>query len=236
MESKIIHGDCIDELKKLPDASVDLVVTDPPFFMKLDHFKTRTFFKRNFADIGIIENFFRDVFQQIFRVLKPTGRMYCFCDGQSYPLFWYHIFQYTKSARPLIWNKKTSINGYSWRHQHELIIFAEMPQAKPVPTGDGDILECRAVPVGKRIHPAEKPVELLKKFIEKSSDENDIVLDPFAGSGSVMKACIETNRKYIMIEKESSYFELMKQSDKTSTSQTSLNPNTKQKAGFEDLK
>jgi len=218
MESKIIQGDCIEEMRKLPDGSIDLIITDPPYFIPIKHYKTRKYFNRNFADLGLIEYFFKDVFNEFKRIIKPTGRIYVFCDGQSYPLFWWHFFKFCKNVRPIIWDKKTSINGYSWRHQHELILFAEMPEAKPVPSGDGDILKCSAVKVGERKHPAQKPVELIKRLIEKSSNPNDVVLDCFAGKGSVMDACIQCNRKYIMIEKELSYFELMKQSDKTSTS------------------
>ena len=210
MESKIILGDCVEEMRKLEENSVDLIIADPPYFMPLKHYATRKYFNRNFADIGLIEYFFRDVFAEFKRVLKPTGRIYLFCDGQSYPLFWYHMFQFCKNARPLIWNKKTSINGYSWRHQHELILFAEMPETKPVPTGDGDILEYRAVKVGDRKHPAEKPVELLKRFIEKSSEEGDVVLDCFAGSGSLGDACKELNRNFILIEKEPCYYDILK--------------------------
>jgi len=204
--NKFYNIDCLDGFKEIPNNTIDLIVTDPPFFLKLDHHKTRTWFKRNFADLGMIESFFKQVFSEIGRVLKPTGRIYVFCDGQSYPLFWYHLFPFTKKVRPLIWDKKTSINGYSWRHQHELIIFAEMPEAIPVKTGDGDILRYSAVPVRKRKHPAEKPVDLLKRFIEKSSDEGDLVLDCFAGCGSTLIACEELNRNYIGFEKEKEYY------------------------------
>jgi site-specific DNA-methyltransferase (adenine-specific) len=204
--NKIYQGDCLEELDKLKEKSVNLVIIDPPFFMKLDHFKTRTFFKRNFADLGIIESFFKQVFEKIMRVLKDDGRLYCFCDGQSYPLFWFYLFPYTKSVRPLVWDKKTSINGYSWRHQHELIIFAEMPKTKPIPSGDGDILRFNAVKVDVRTHPAEKPLELIKSLILKSSKEGDLVLDCFAGTGVVGMACKETKREYILIEKEPTYF------------------------------
>jgi len=217
MESKIIHGDCIEEMKKLPDGSIDLIITDPPYFIPIKHYKTRKYFNRNFADLGLIEYFFKDVFNEFKRIIKPTGRIYVFCDGQSYPLFWWHFFKFCKNVRPIIWDKKTSINGYSWRHQHELILFAEMPESKPVPSGDGDILKCSAVKVGERKHPAQKPVELIKKFIEKSSKRGDIVLDPFAGCGSVMEACIELGRRYIMIEKELSYFQIIKERERAKT-------------------
>ena len=217
MESKIIHGDCIEELRDLPDKSIDLVCIDPPYFLPAQHYNTRREFRRNFGDLGVMEGFTKLVFEELKRIIKDDGRLYIFCDGQSYPLFYYHLYPFCKSVRPLIWDKKVSINGYHWRHQHELIIFAEMPKSKPVPTGDGDILRYSAVKVAERKHPAEKPVELIRRLIEKSTEEGDVVLDCFAGSGSTMKACIQCNRKYIMIEKELSYFELMEQSDKTST-------------------
>lgn len=211
--SKIIFGDSIEELTKLQDKSVDLVLIDPPFFMKLDHFKTRKRFQQTLADICVVEHFFKDIFNQIERVLKPTGRLYCFCDGQSYPLFWYLLFPFMKNVRPLVWDKKTSINGYSWRHQHELIIFAEMPESRPVPSGDGDILRFNAVRVEDRKHPAEKPLELLKALILKSTKEGDLVLDCFAGVGTCMDACNKLNREYIMIEIEEKYYKIIEEKE-----------------------
>lgn len=218
MENKIIYGDCIDELKDIPNNSIDLIVTDPPYFLPAQHYNTRKEFRRNFGDLGVMEGFIKFVFNEFKRIMKDSGRLYIFCNGQSYPLFYYHLYPFCKNVRPLIWDKKVSINGYSWRHQHEMIIFAEMPKAKPIPTGDGDILRCSAVKVGERKHPAEKPIELLVKLIKKSSNEKDLILDPFAGSGATMKACFLCNRNYIMIEKELSYYKLIEKTlntDKT---------------------
>lgn len=207
--NKIINADCLEEdgLKSLPDASIDLLVTDPPYFLPVIHYQTRKKNVRNFADMGIVEHFFKDVFKEIQRVMKPSGRLYIFCDGQSYPIFYYHLYPFVKSLRPLIWDKKTSINGYSWRHQHELIIFAEMPEARPVPSGDGDILRFNAVKIDERSHPAEKPVELLMQLIKKSSVEGNIVLDPFGGSGSTARAAQNLNRRFIVFEKGKDYAE-----------------------------
>jgi len=142
---------------------------------------------------------------QFERVLKDDASFYIFCDGQSYPLFYYYSYFFTKTVRPLIWDKKVSINGYTWRHQHEIILFGEMPNSRPIPTGDGDIIRCSAVKVNERVHPAQKPIELIKTLILKSSKEQDLVLDPFAGSGTTVKACIETNRNYIGIELNGEY-------------------------------
>lgn len=206
--NKIYQGDCLDVMKEIKDKSIDLVIIDPPFFMKLDYFKTRKSFQRTLGDISMLEYSFNLIFKELFRILKNEGHLYCFCDGQSYPLFWFLIYPYTKSVRPLIWDKKTSINGYSWRHQHEIIIFAEMPKTKPTPTGDGDIIRFNAVKVDERTHPAEKPLELIKSLILKSSKEGDLVLDCFAGTGVVGVACKETKRNYILIEQEQTYFDI----------------------------
>ena len=207
--NKLHNIDCIDGFKQIDDESINLIVIDPPYFLPAVHYQTRKQFSRNFADLGILEHFFKDVFKEFKRIMKKDGIIYVFCDGQSYPMFYYHLYPFCKSIRPLIWDKKTSINGYSWRHQHELIIFAEMPKAKPIPTGDGDILRFSAVKVDERQHPAQKPVDLIKSLILKSSKEGDLILDCFAGCGSVGIACLETKRDYILIEKEKQYFDIM---------------------------
>ncbi len=220
MESQIIYGDCIEEMRDIPDKSIDLIITDPPYFLPALHYQTRREFRRNFGDLGVMEGFFKEVFKQFNRILKEEGTMYIFCDGQSYPLFYYHLYPMCKSVRPLIWDKGTSINGYSWRHQHEIIIFAEMPKAKPVPSGDGDILKCGVIKVDNREHPAQKPTKLLKQFIAKSSKIGDMILDPFAGSGSVLRACLSSQRNYIMIEKEEKYYTMMIERAKRPTQET----------------
>jgi len=192
-------------MKGIPDKTIKLIVTDPPYFLPATHYQTRKKFSRSFSDLGILEHFLKDLFKEFNRILKDDGHMYIFCDGQSYPLFYFYSYPFCKSIRPLIWDKKTSINGYGWRHQHELIIFAEMLEAKPIPTGDGDILRCSAVKVDNRKHPAEKPVELLGLLIKKHKQENLVVLDPFFGSGSTGLACRNLSMDFIGIDISEEY-------------------------------
>ncbi len=204
--NKIHKGDCLDIMAEMPDGFVDCIVTDPPYFMPAVHYNTRKEFKRNFADLGIMDSWFKSVFKEFRRILKPTGTIYMFCDGQSYPLFYWHTYHFAKSVKPIIWDKMTSINGYGWRHQHEIIMWAEMPKREKIPTGDGDIIKCRAVPVNDRIHPAQKPVELLEKLILKSTNEGDLIFDPFAGSGSCFAACKKSKRNFIGAEMSDDYY------------------------------
>lgn len=115
------------------------------------------------------------------------------------------LYPHVKRQVPLVWDKVVSFNGYSWRHQHELILFGEMPDAPAVPTGDGDIIRCRAVKVDDREHGAQKPVELIEKLIRKSVSDGGIVLDPSAGSGTTGVACMNTGRNFIGIEIDAGY-------------------------------
>lgn len=206
MTNKLYLGDCLEVLPTLEANSVDAVICDPPYFLPATHYQTRRQFARSLSDIGMLEHFYRDLFTECSRVLKETGCFYVFCDGQSYPVFFSQVYPHVRRVVPLIWDKVVSFNGYSWRHQHELIMFAEKWKAPAIPTGDGDIIKFRAVPVGDRTHPAEKPVGLIEKLIEKSCPVGSTIIDPFMGSGATGKACARTGRNFIGIEKDERYF------------------------------
>jgi len=208
--NQVIQGDCVEILKTFPENSIDLIITDPPYFLPAQHYQTRKKFRRNFADLGILESFFKNLFYEFERTLKRSGRLYVFCDGQSYPLFYFHLYPFCKTVRPLIWDKITSINGYSWRHQHELIVFAELPNAPLIKTGDGDILRGRAVPVNKRLHPAQKPEEIIIKLIQKSAQRGELILDPFCGSGTILVCAKRLGYDWVGIDISEEYCEIAK--------------------------
>ena len=202
----LYRGDCLDVLPQLPPASVDVVVTDPPYFVPATHYATRSGTARSLTDLGILEHYFAAVFAAVRRVLKPTGFLYVFCDGQSYPVFYVTAYPHFRRVRPLIWDKQTSINGYAWRHQHELILFGDSEQSPQVPTGDGDVIQCRSVAMDDREHLAQKPVKLLAKLIGKTTPKGGVVLDPFAGSGSTAVAATQCGCSCVLIEKDPAYY------------------------------
>jgi site-specific DNA-methyltransferase (adenine-specific) len=202
----LLHGDCLQLLQDLQAGSIDLVVTDPPYFMPATHYSVRSGSSRSLSDLGILEHFFFSVMKELDRVLTQDGHAYFFCDGQSYPILYATAYPFFKSLRPLIWDKQVSINGYGWRHQHELILFCQRPDAKPIKTGDGDVLKCRAVPIKDRQHLAEKPVELLEKLIRKCSPVT--VLDPFMGSAATGEAAKLCGANFIGCEKDHNYYQI----------------------------
>jgi site-specific DNA-methyltransferase (adenine-specific) len=211
MKNKIICGDCLEVMKDIPDKSIDLLITDPPYFLPVNCYvgvRGKTY-KKTLADTSILLVYFKNVFSELDRILKKNGTLYVFCDAQSYPIFYQAMFPYCKHVRMIIWDKMVSYNGYTWRHQHEIIAWGERSETKRVPTGDGDIIKCRGVLQKNRNHPAEKPVEILEKLIHKH--EGKIILDPFAGSGSSLVASKNLGRDFMGIELSEEYCKIAEQ-------------------------
>lgn len=205
---RIYNMDCIEGMKQIEDNIIDLVITDPPYFLPVNSYvgkRGEGYHKRSLADMSILKGYFERVFEELNRVLKRDGTYYIFCDAQSYPFIYQAMFPVCNHVRLLIWDKLISYNGYTWRHQHELIAWGELEKTKRVPTGDGDVLKCRGVLQKDRNHPAEKPIELLKLLIKKHGNAGSLVLDPYIGSGSTAIACKELNYNFIGFELNKDY-------------------------------
>ena len=186
------NGDCMDIIKGLADNSVDVIFTDAPYIPP-QHKSTLTKYARTLSEMAILESFYKTYLKEIDRILKPSGRYYFFCNSDSYPMFYIHLFPYTKKMRCFVWDKIMCSLGYTFRHQHELIL--------------GDIFKFRAVKAKEKTHPAEKPVDLLKHILKNHSKE-EVVLDTFMGTGSIGVACKELGINYIGMEVEPSYFQI----------------------------
>lgn len=200
----IYHGDALEVLPLLADKP-DLVVTDPPYFQPAAHYVRARAAKPvrcSLGDRSVLEHAFKAWATAFGTATTDDAPLYLFCDGQSYSLI-FRAFYSLGRIRPLVWDKVTSYNGYTWRHQHELIAWVE--RGARVPTGDGDVLRERGVKQADRLHPAEKPVKLLQRLIGKHPG---VVLDPFAGSGSTLVAASRIGRRAIGIEIEERYCEI----------------------------
>jgi site-specific DNA-methyltransferase (adenine-specific) len=224
-EDKLIEGDCMEILPTFPDASVDLILTDPPYFLPVESYvgvRGDGYAKRTLADTSILKGYFKGLFEECGRILKNNGTFYIFCDAQSYPIFYEVMYPYCQHVRLIIWDKILSYNGFTWRHQHELIAWGEREKTERISTGDGDIIKQRGVLQENRNHPAEKPILLLCKLIAKSTKPHDIILDPFVGSGSTCVAALKLERHFLGIELESTYFQIAKERIEKTPNQTKL--------------
>ncbi|MFN0318375.1 MAG: DNA-methyltransferase [Burkholderiales bacterium] len=201
----IFHGDCREILPTL--GPVDLVVTDPPYFVPVATYvnaRGAAPTRRMLGDLSVLQGYFDALLPTI--PLKISGSAYLFCDAKSYPLFWRSMFPIFKHVRLLVWDKLVSFNGYTWRHQHELVAWGECEEAERIATGDGDVLRFRGVPQAGRVHPAEKPVDMLATIISKHGE--GLLLDPFMGSGPTLVAAKQLGRRAIGIEIEERYAEI----------------------------
>ena len=217
---KLINGDAIDFMKTLEDESIDLIVTDPPYkvtargnagnsggMMQSKLSMQGKIFKHN--DIKPIE-----YIPEFYRLLKDGSHCYIMTNHVNLQEMLNTAtecgFHFIKS---LIWNKGNKIMGRFYMSQFEYILFFRKGKGKKInKCGTADILSVPNKKTkgedGKNIHDTEKPIDLMKILVENSSQENELVLDPFMGIGSTGIACKELNRDFIGVELDEKYYNI----------------------------
>jgi len=208
MESKIIYGDCIEEMKKLENNSIDMIITDPPYTTPIISGFGRKRMK-NVADLSIQEQYIILLKKEFERILKPNGRVFIFCDDKYYPSI-FRAFYDWNSSQMVVWDKGKIGMGKPFRKQHELIFYANREPFEYIRNGYtfATVMKFKQVFTKDRLHPAEKPIELIRELIKGFSNEGDTILDPFVGSGTVVLACKELKRIGIGIELNEDFVEI----------------------------
>jgi len=196
------RSDAVHWLRSLPSASVDLVITDPPYeslekhraigtTTRLKHSKSSS---NDWFDIFPNERF-PELFAEIHRVLRRDTHFYLFCDPETMfvakPLAEAAGFRFWK---PLIFDKVSIGMGYHYRARYECILFFEKGKRKLADLGVADIITSPRIRGG---YPAEKPVAVSEVLVRQSSREGELVLDPFMGSGSVGVAAVQRGRNFL---------------------------------------
>jgi site-specific DNA-methyltransferase (adenine-specific) len=201
----IYYGDCLEIVESLP--KIDCVITDPPFFMPATHYQSRTKWQRTWADTSILKGYWQRVVSMIAPRLNTTGHWLTFCNHESYPVFYPVFYGYFDFLKLLVWDKGHVGLGRVWRNQHELIIAARWDSSEFVEDGRlrSDVLKYKATPPSERQHPVEKPDNLLQDLLLPTTKPGQLVLDPFAGSGSTLSAAKAIGRRAIGIEQEEHY-------------------------------
>jgi len=191
--NKVICGDCLEVMKYIPDKSVDLVLTDPPYGIAYQQ-------KNKPVMIGDYGNVLGLVLPEFYRVLKDEGAVYIFTSFKMLSDWLYKFQSFFKMHNLLIWDKKKNSGlqmGSNYGFRYEMIFYGSKGLHKLNGYAD-DIIQIDKVK--RRTHPTEKPIELLERIIKLSSKENEVVLDPFLGSGTSAVACKKLKRNFIGIE------------------------------------
>lgn len=227
-----ICGDAIEEMKKLPDGSINLIVTDPPYNLNKDYGKTQD--KLAFDDYL---DFTRAWLTEAKRVLTKDGTIYIFM-GMRYISYVYNILEqelgFTFNSW-ITWYYTQGIGktkGYSPRHD-DILMFTKKPKQFTFNLDDiripqkfyrsvnnmrganpGNVWEFSHMHYcnkNRKQHPTQKPEGLYERMILASSNENDTILDPFLGSGTALRVCQQTKRKGIGIDINPEYIEMAKE-------------------------
>jgi len=193
MLNSVTCGDCIDVMARLPARSVDFVLTDPPYLVRYhDRSGRRVINDDNDA-------WLKPAFAQMHRILKPDAFAISFYGWKNVDVF----MEAWKSAgfRPvghIVFRKPYASKAryLACRHEAAYLLAKGFPASPDRPPPD--VLDWQYS--GNRLHPTQKPLGILKPLIEAFSKPGQLVLDPFAGSGSTLAAARLLGRDYIGID------------------------------------
>ena len=227
---KLIHGDCLEEMKNIPDKSIDMILCDLPYGTTRNKWDT-------VIDLDLL-------WIEYERIIKDNGAIVLFAQVPFNIILGYSNLKLLKYE--WIWEKEQGTGHLNAKkmplksHENIMVFYKKLPTYNPQMVGNevrtvkrsgnkskttnyGDFIEIKeSTYIGrypkdiikfnkdKGYHPTQKPVVLLEYLIKTYTNEGEIVLDNCMGSGSTGVACINTNRKFIGIELEEKYFNVAK--------------------------
>lgn len=230
---KLYNGDCLEVMDKWIEKGfqVDCVITDPPYKITArgNGGNSGGMFQKKEVNTGkVFENNdleIEDWLPRIYNILKDGSHCYIMTNNKNITNYLSKIdtmyfndnkkdkFHFIKN---LIWVKDNKIMGQTYMSQFEYVIMLRKGAHKRINNcGDSDVLMFKNKKLkddnNNTIHDTEKPVEMMELLISNSTNENDIVLDPFLGIGSTVLAAINLNRRAIGIELDETYFNIAKE-------------------------
>ena len=201
----LMKGDCLERMKEIESGSIDMILTDIPYGEVNQKSSGLRALDKGVADECSID--LDEMILECIRICK--GSFYIFCGTQQISVI-VTLFKHNKlTTRVGCWEKSnpSPMNGTKlWLSGMEFCVFARKPKAVFNE-------HCKKAlwrhPSGKsKIHPTQKPTALMEQLILASSNEGETVLDFTMGSGTTGVACKNLNRKFIGIEKDTSYYKI----------------------------
>jgi len=214
--NNIIEGDALNKLSQIPSNYVDLIVTDPPYYTAV-----RELLSEQFQTFDDYLSWYEKWLIEVQRVLKEDGSIYIFMPPLEFAEIHILIKKYFYQKQVISWIKpnvmirqptaknyfpKTEFIGFYTKSQ-ENHVWNMLIKKYGMQNSCNFMIESM---IHRRIqegvdHPTQKPLKLCAKFIYASSNENDVILDPFCGSGTTLVAAKILKRKFIGIEISSKY-------------------------------
>ncbi len=223
MKLDYIHlGDCLQWLKTVPDQSVDIIWTDPPYGNNQNkgdlNASLKTMGKRKSTPKTILnddpeswEPLIKGLIAEGKRILKPTSALCCCCGGGGgknvgFAKMAMWLDDEMQFDHAVIWNKGGLGLGWRYRRNYEFVMIAHPRRGKMKWEAEfcdkrtANVVDISRVPPRKEGHPTPKPVELVKHFLALHGKKGDVVCDPFAGAGTTCVAAKSLGMRYIACE------------------------------------
>jgi len=213
--NEIICGDCLEVMKDWPDNCVDLVLTDPPYGSGgrdgAVHLNDPKLIGNRISSETLIW-FVRQYTAQFYRITKSHSHCYLFSDWRKYQIVKIAAESVGWECRSLIvWDKGNGM-GEFWRSTHEFILFLTKQKPRKLQHGGCfNVLHHKPVRGKNKLHPAQKPLSLIRELIVASTLEGEIVFDAFCGSGSFKEAAQLEKRNFLGIDISPKYCEIARQ-------------------------
>lgn len=207
--SQIACGDCLEIMQEMPSASVDAIVTDPPYMLQIRSDGVGAL--SPWGDLMNSAYWYAEMLRQFKRLLRSEGACLVFMNWRGLPTLMKAGYMADLPIRGVLtWSKQWPGTGHFFRTSSELLCLFVGEKFKMRNRCLLDVQYFPPVPTAKRLHSAEKPVELLRFAIENiSSDaEHDTVFDPFMGSGSTGVAAEMEGRRFIGIELDERFYDV----------------------------
>jgi site-specific DNA-methyltransferase (adenine-specific) len=221
--------DCFEHLPRIPSNSIDLILVDPPYLISKDSGFTNYSDSANkdmvvkYGKVSIDfghwdkeEIDWERLFDEYYRILKKGGTLIFFFDIWKSGII-KEIAESKKFRQPRIgqWHKTNPVpinSKLNYLSNAIEYFFSFVKDKKPTFNSEYDNgIYRHPLCHGKERfdHPTQKPLALIKEIIEKHSNPGDVVLDTFAGTGTTGHACLLSERRYILVERDESYFKIM---------------------------
>ena len=213
----LIKGDCLEKMKEIESGSIDMVLTDPPYnIARNNNFDTMGRAGIDFGEWDKGADLFSYI-NECYRVLNKNGSFVVFND-------WKNLGDIARYAEALGFITKDMIRleksnpmprnrDRRYITDYECAIWFTMPKAKWVFNRQDDKYQRPKFvkSIDKGFHPTQKSLSLMEDLLKIHSNEGNIILDPFMGSGTTGVACKNLNRSFIGIEMDDKYFEIAKE-------------------------
>ena len=211
---RVIEGDCLDVLRRLPDGCVDAVVTDPPYGLGESSlaWADRGYRRINEAWDGDVPT---DWFAVAFRVLATGGTLLCFGSWQTFEAVLASSAAAGFTRRGVVvWDKVNTMPNLSkrgYQYTHELVLWATKGGGYHWHAAEQvrDIVR-QTWTQPDRWHPSQKPIPLMAELIRRHAPPGGLVFDPFGGSGTTAVACLATGRRCLTVERDADYCERLR--------------------------